>query len=135
MAEDQVLPPVFKQLNNKTQTQEFSLIFYGVTALIPLFFLGTFEKIVNYVMFTDSLTIAITASTVFILRHRAGKNDEHIGYKMPLYPVLPAIPVIFLVLVSVNVFISNIEPAIFGIIIFILGYPIFRFMRKLYSKK
>jgi basic amino acid/polyamine antiporter, APA family len=134
MAEDKVLLPIFKKINEKTQVQEFSLLFYGITSLIPLFFLGTFEKIVNYVMFTDAFTIAITASTIFILRKRAGKTDTHDGYKVPFYPVLPAIPVVFLVAVSFNVLISNLEPALFGIVIFFLGYPLFKYMRKINSK-
>jgi len=65
MAEDRTLPKPFKQINPKTQTQEFGLLFLGGMIVFSIFFLGTFESIVNYVMFLDSLNIALVASTLF----------------------------------------------------------------------
>src|SRR6185436_2553146 len=53
MADDKVLPEIFKKINSKTMTQEFSLSFFVALMILSLFLLGTFEKIVNYVMFID----------------------------------------------------------------------------------
>lgn len=130
MADDRVLPSIFKQINPKTQTQEFSLVFYCATILLSIFFLGTFEKLVNYVMFLDSLNLAIVASTIFVLRHRAKKTRDEASYRVPFYPIVPAIFVIFLISISINVLLTETIPALFGCIIFALGYPIFRIMRK-----
>ncbi len=130
MAEDRVLPGIFKRINSRTQVQEFSLAFYCVTILLSILLLGTFEKLVNYVMFLDSLNLAIVASTVFVLRHRAKNSGEDIVYKVPLYPIIPAIFVMFLLSISVNVLLTETMPALFGCAIFLLGYPIFRLMRK-----
>lgn len=134
MAEDRVLPPIFKQVNPRTQTQEFSLLFYGATILLSIFFLGTFEKLVNYVMFLDSLNLAIVAATIFILRRRARAQPDQSEYQVPFYPILPAIFVIFLVSISVNVLLTETTPALFGCAIFGLGYPIFKVMRRVYQK-
>ncbi|MDZ7333157.1 MAG: amino acid permease [candidate division KSB1 bacterium] len=135
MAQDRVLPAIFKRVNPRTQTQEFSLIFYCATILLSIFLLGTFEKLVNYVMFLDSLNLAIVAATIFVLRHRAKKEPDQSEYQVPLYPIVPAIFVIFLLSVSLNVLLTEPKPALFGSIIFVLGLPIFWIMRKIYPQQ
>ena len=70
MAEDGMLPPIFKRVNNKTQTQEFALIFFIAIIIFSIFLLGTFEKIVGYVMSIDSIALATGAAAIFILRKR-----------------------------------------------------------------
>jgi len=129
MAEDKALPKFFLKFNHKTQIQEYALLFYGVSIFVSLLFLGAFEKILNYVMFTDSITIAVVASTIFFLRWEDRKK-EHDGYKLFLYPVLPAIFIIFLIMISIYVLISSFESALFGSIIFALGYPVFKIMQR-----
>ncbi|MDH4198118.1 MAG: amino acid permease, partial [Candidatus Aminicenantes bacterium] len=92
MAEDRTLPRLFMKVNPRTQTQEFGLLFLGAIILVSFFFLGTFENIVNYVIFLDTLTIALVASTVFFLRRKARAAGEgYTGFRVPFYPVLPAV--------------------------------------------
>ncbi len=129
MAEDKVLPPVFKKVNPKTQVQEFGLVFFCADVLVSIFLLGTFENIVNAVMFVDSLNIAVVASTIFILRRRM-RAEPYDGYRVPLFPVIPAIFVLFLVTISINVFWSQTREALIGLVIFLTGWPVFLFMRK-----
>ena len=38
--------------------------------LVPAFLLGSFEKLLNYIIFTDMLTLVVVASTLFVLRRR-----------------------------------------------------------------
>jgi APA family basic amino acid/polyamine antiporter len=131
MAEDRTLPKPFKQVNPKTQTQEFGLLFLGGMIIFSIFFLGTFESIVNYVMFLDSLNIALVASTLFVLRRKAARTGEaYSGYRVPLYPVVPAVFVLFLLGISVNVFLTQTREALVGLVFFASGYPIFRLMRR-----
>lgn len=134
MAEDKVLPPVFKKVNPRTQVQEFGLVFFCADVLVSIFLLGTFENIVNAVMFVDSLNIAIVASTIFILRRRM-RAEPYDGYKVPLFPVIPAIFVLFLVTISVNVFWSQTREALIGLVIFLTGWPVFLLMRKVSRAK
>jgi len=135
MAEDRGLPSIFMRVNPQTQTQEFGLLFLGASILLFIFFLGTFENIVNYVMFLDSATIAIVASTVFALRRKAKKpGNAYTGYKIPLYPVLPAIFVLFLFSISINVLLTQTRQALFGALISAAGLPIFLFMRRVTKK-
>jgi len=135
MAEDKTLPDIFMRVNKRTQAQEFTLIFFTATVLLSIAFLGTFENIVNYVMFVDALSIAVVASTLFVLRRSAKEqNSEYDGYHVPLYPFVPAIFVLFLVFVSLNVLWNDTRSALLGALIFASGYPIFLFMRRIRKK-
>jgi APA family basic amino acid/polyamine antiporter len=130
MAEDRVLPAIFKKLNERTQVQEFGLTFFCLDVLVSIFFLGTFENIVNAVMFVDSLNIAVVASTIFVLRKRAPAAEPYTGYRVPLYPVLPVVFILFLVMISVNVLLTRPREALLGAAIFLTGAPVFLLMRR-----
>ena len=85
-------------------------------------------------MAIDSIALATACATVFILRKRAGKNDTHDGYKLPFYPLLPIIFIVFLLMVTVNVFRSDTVPALIGTGLFIAGWPLYYFLQKIYPK-
>ena len=126
MAEDNTLPAIFMKVNQKTQAQEFTLVFFTATVLFSIFFLGTFKNIVNYVMFVDALSIAVVASTLFVLRRKAKiQKTRYSGYRVPLYPLLPAIFVLL----------NETRSALMGVLIFASGYPIFLFMRRLRGRE
>jgi basic amino acid/polyamine antiporter, APA family len=130
MAQDGALPSIFMKVNEKTQTQEFTLLFFGCTILGSIFLLGTFERILSYVMIFDTLNNALVASTVFILRRRGVTSSEGQPYRVPFYPVLPAIFVLFLLTITVNVIISQPGSLLVGGLILLAGYPVFLLMRR-----
>jgi basic amino acid/polyamine antiporter, APA family len=130
MAQDGALPTIFMKVNEKTQTQEFTLLFFGCTILASIFLLGTFERILSYVMIFDTLNNALVASTIFILRKRGIASSEGKPYRVPFYPVLPGIFVLFLLTITVNVVISQPGSLLFGGLILLTGYPVFLIMRK-----
>ena len=134
MADDNILPGIFKRVNEKTQVQGFALIFFTSLMIIGLIWLGTFEKIVNYVMFIDSFALVTAAGTIFIFRKRM-KNTMYKGFKIKLYPWIPIIFMIMLLTVTWNVFISDVYAAITGIIIFAAGYPLYFLLKRLNSKQ
>jgi len=136
MAEDGVMPRIFKKVHPRTQAQAFGLFFLGGMIILSVFFLSTFEAIVNYVMFLDSLNIAVAASTIFALRRRASRSAiPYDGYKAPFYPVLPALFTLFLLGISLNVFLTQTREALLGAIFFVAGLPVFLFMRKIEKRK
>ncbi len=132
MAEDRTLPGIFKKINPRTQVQEFGLLFLGAFMLLSLAFLRTFENIVNYVMFLDSLGIAVVASTIFVLRARARRSaEDYRGFRVPGYPVLPALFIFFLLSITINVLMSQPRQALLGSMFLILGFPLYLVMRRL----
>jgi APA family basic amino acid/polyamine antiporter len=130
MAQDGVLPRVFLRVNPDTQVQEVGLMFFGVTMLLPAFVLGSFEKLLNYVIFTDTITLAVVASTLFVLRRR-GLGDG--GFSMWGYPLLPAFYMVCLLGVAARVFTLEPRLALTGIVILLTGWPLFRLGRKLFG--
>jgi APA family basic amino acid/polyamine antiporter len=134
MAQDRSLPAIFMKVNGKTQVQEFTLLFFGATILICIFFLGTFERLLNYVMFFDSLNNALVASTIFVLRRRGITEPGKEAYKVPLYPFLPGFFVLFLLMIAVNVLLSQPGYTAVGLAILAAGYPMFLLMRRLSSR-
>ncbi|MBK6527663.1 MAG: APC family permease [Crocinitomicaceae bacterium] len=135
MAEDKVLPPLFKRVNSKTQVQEFGLSLFCFFIIITLFFTSSFQKILEYVMFFDSIGFITAASAIFILRYRAKKSGDPEGiFKMRGYPYLPILFVLAYASVSTVVLVANPQVAIWGVGLFISGLPLFYLIRYLVKK-
>jgi APA family basic amino acid/polyamine antiporter len=130
MAQDGVLPRAFLRVNPDTQVQQVGLLFFGATMLIPAFLLGSFEKLLDYVIFTDTLTLAVVASTLFVLRHRCAGEG---AYTMIGYPLLPAIYVLCLLGAAARVFTLEPHLALSGIVVLATGWPLFRIGRRLFN--
>lgn len=132
MAEDKVLPRMFMQVNQRTQVQAVGLIFFTTLSLLFVFTKGSFGKIVNYIIFNDSLILAVVASTIFSLRG-SKKGGEYNGFRSPLYPLLPALYIIFL-LIAAWYSIANMESIwdmIISIALIVIGYPMYKLIRRL----
>jgi APA family basic amino acid/polyamine antiporter len=104
--------------------------FVNATMLLPAFVLGSFDKLLHYVMFTDTLTLAVVASTLFVLRRRHSGDG---GFSMPGYPLLPILYIACLLGVAARVF--SLEPllAAAGIAILLTGWPLFRLGHRLFG--
>jgi APA family basic amino acid/polyamine antiporter len=130
MAQDGVLPRAFLRVNPDTQVQEVGLLFFGATMLVPAFVLGSFEKLLNYVIFTDTITLAVVASTIFVLRRR-GAGDG--GFAMRGYPLLPAFYMVCLLGVAARVFTLEPRLALAGIVILATGWPLYQLGHRLFG--
>lgn len=125
MAEDNVLPSIFKKVNENTQTQEFGLSFFFALNIISLLFFDSFKKIVNYVEFIDTMSLAFAAIAIFILRKKSTGYD---GYKVMLYPLVPILFIIVQIWACISVFVSDNMPARAGLAIFICGLPLYHLL-------
>jgi basic amino acid/polyamine antiporter, APA family len=130
MAEDGGLPRAFLRVNPRTQVQEGGLLFFAATMLLPAFWLGSFEKLLNYVMFTDGLTLAVVASTLFVLRRRRTGEGQPGLFRMPLYPLLPAVFMACLTAVSLRVLFMETRLSLAGLAILLAGWPLFLLARR-----
>ena len=132
MAEDGVLPPAFLRINRRTQVQEAGLAFFAATMLVPAFMLTSFDRLVVYIIFIDTLTIAAVASTLFVLRRR--RTGEG-GYSMRGFPLLPALYIVGLLAVSARAFSVSPGSGLAGIAILLTGWPLFRLGRKFFAAR
>jgi len=134
MADDGILPAVFKKINSNTQVQEFSLSFFTALMLIGLMWLGTFEKIVNYVMLIDSFSLVMAAITIFILRKEM-RDTGYNGFQLKLYPWVPLLFITLLLFVVYSVYLSDSQAAISGICILAAGFLLYHLLKKISSKR
>lgn len=91
MSMDGILPAAFKRKNEKKDVLTVSLTVFAATSIIVLFFAKKFEEILGFTIFLDSIGMASSAATIFILRKKTRHLDGTGIYKMKLYPVLPLI--------------------------------------------
>jgi basic amino acid/polyamine antiporter, APA family len=135
MAEDKVLPSIFKKVNERTQVQEFAVTFFVGFMILTLFLSSSFSKVLNYVMFFDSIALVSASAALFVLRHRAKKNGEQAGiYKMKGYPYLPAVFIIVYSLVNISILVSNPQASLVGFILFVSGLPLYFLLKKLIAR-
>jgi APA family basic amino acid/polyamine antiporter len=106
MAEDGVLPPIFKKVNPKTQVQEFGMSFFVAAILIILFFVNSFSAMLNYVMFFDTIGLSLAAVAIFILRKKTKDLDTKDIFTIKWFPLVPLIFIISYWFVTINIFIT-----------------------------
>lgn len=136
MAEDNVLPPVFKRINAKTQVQEIALTIFCAFILFTLFFLSSFQKILEHVMFFDSIGFMAASASIFILRHKAKKEgDTKDVFKIWGYPLLPVLFILVYFGVNISVFYANPTAALTGFALFIAGIPLYYMIKFVLNKR
>jgi basic amino acid/polyamine antiporter, APA family len=105
------------------------LLLFGATMLVPAFLLGSFEKLLNYIIFTDALTLVVVSSTLFVLRRRGEGGPG--AFRIPGYPLLPGLYVLALAAVAAQVAWSEPRLAVAGGAILLTGWPLFVLGRRL----
>lgn len=118
MSVDGILPAVFKKRNVEKDVLTVSLTVFTIICVIVLFFANTFDKILGFTIFLDSIGMATSAATIFILRKRTRQLDNSGIYIMKLYPLMPLIFIAAYVFVGTSIFISTPNLALTGIAVF-----------------
>ena len=102
MSEDGILPAAFRK-KDKKNVLTVSLTVYALLSMVILFFLDTFDKILSFTIFLDSIGMAFSAATLFILRKRMKGQDDSQIYKMKLYPLMPVVFIAAYVFVAFSI--------------------------------
>jgi len=105
MAEDGILPPIFKKVNPKTQVQEFGMTFFVAFAIAILFFVAKFGDVLKYVMFFDTIGLSLAALTIFVLRKRTKELNGTI-FSIKWFPFVPVVFIASYWFVTANIFIT-----------------------------
>lgn len=130
MAKDGFFFPQAARLNNN-HVPANSLLMQGAWASL-LCLSGSYGQLLDYIMFAVMLFYILTVGAVFILRQK--RPDMERPYKAWGYPVVPALYIIMAVYVMLSIFIYKRDYAMYGLIIILLGIPIY-FLFKKYSQK
>ncbi len=134
MSEDGILPAAFRKKDEKKDVLTFSLTVFAALCIIVLFFAKKFDQILSFTIFLDSIGMATSAATIFILRKRTRHLDGTGIYSMKLYPVLPAIFVLAYLFVGTVIAITYPEYALIGTSVFI-AFLLLYFITQRYRKQ
>ncbi len=128
MAEDGILPPIFKKVNPNTQVQEFGMSFFVAAIIVILFFVGKFSEMLKYVMFFDTIGLSMAAVALFVLRKKTKHLDGTDIYTIKWFPVVPLLFIASYWFVTVNIFITfkeNPYAALICLATYVLGLIIY----------
>ncbi|WDF54421.1 APC family permease [Mucilaginibacter sp. KACC 22063] len=131
MAEDGILPNIFKRINKRTQVQEFGLSFFVFAIILVLIFIDSFKKVLSYVMFFDTIGLSLSALCIFILRAKQKNSDNIPGvFRIKWYPLVPLIFIICYWAVTVVIFIEHPVGALICLSSFLVGLIIYYFTKR-----
>ena len=133
MSMDGILPASFKKKNEKKDVLTVSLTAFAAISIIVLFFAETFDKILGFTIFLDSIGMATSAATIFILRKRTKHLDGKGIYKMKLFPLLPLLFIAAYIFVGISIWVSTPSLAWTGIAVF-AGFLIIYFFVSMLKK-
>ncbi|MBS1512415.1 MAG: APC family permease [Bacteroidetes bacterium] len=103
MSEDDILPPVFKRRNPKTDVLTVSLSVFAAICIIIIFWAKEFDKILSFTIFLDCSGMVLSAATIFILRKKTKHLDGSGIYQMKMFPVLPVVFIAAYIFVAISI--------------------------------
>jgi basic amino acid/polyamine antiporter, APA family len=118
MSEEGVLPAIFKRTSKKNHVMVVSLTTFAALCVLTLFYGKTFDEILNHTIFLDSIGMATSAATIFILRKRTANLNTGSIYKMRLYPLMPLIFIATYLLIGISIAVNTPKAAWVSAIIF-----------------
>ena len=114
MSKDGILPKAFQKKDEKKDVLTISLTVFAAMGIIVLFFAKEFDQILGFTIFLDSIGMATSAATIFILRKRTKHLDGTGIYKMKLYPLLPLVFIAAYIFVGISIAFNTPDLALIG---------------------
>ena len=128
MASDRVFFKGLAKVHPRFRTPMNAILLQSAWAIFLLFFWGTFEDVITYVVFTDWIFFCLVAISVFVFR--VTKKDEPRPYKTWGYPVTPTVFIVCSFLFVMNTLIQKPLQAWAGLILVAVGIMIYFGFRK-----
>jgi APA family basic amino acid/polyamine antiporter len=137
MAKDKLFFGFVDYLHEKYQTPGRSLILQAIWASV-LVLSGTFDILTDMLIFVSFIFYGMGAAGVFVLRKK--HPDIHRPYKVPGYPIVPLLFVIFAFvyvmftlyndIINYNEGNSQIINSLFGLLLVAVGLPFYFYFEK-----
>ena len=129
MAQDNLFPfpKFFGKVNEKFETPINAFAFEVILASLYVLS-GSFDTLTNLAVFVMWIFFVMCVAGIFILRSKH-KNLER-SYKVPFYPIVPLIGIVGGIYILVSTFITDSSSAIYGIVITLVGLPIYFYISK-----
>jgi len=118
MSQDGILPAAFQKREEKKDVLTVSLTVFAALGIVVLFFAKTFNEILGFTIFLDSIGMASSAATIFILRRRTRHLDGTGIYKMKLFPLQPLVFIAAYIFVGISIAFNTPMLALTGVCVF-----------------
>lgn len=129
MAADGVFLPGLAHLHPVYRTPWLAIVIQSTWSCI-LAISGTYEELLNYVVFADWIFFGLTVATLFVFRRRHPVAGRAAGsYRALGYPVVPALFVLVSAAVVLSVVRSDPGSALRGVLLLAAGVPVFFWFR------
>ena len=135
MSEDGILPASFRKKDEKKDVLTVSLSVFAATCVVVLFFAKKFEEILSFTIFLDSIGMATSAATIFILRKKTRHLNGKGIYSMKLYPLMPLIFITTYIFVGIMIGIENWRYAVVGLSVLAAFLLIYFATKKIRNQK
>jgi APA family basic amino acid/polyamine antiporter len=120
MARDGLFVPAAAAIHPRFGTPARAIALQAVLAALLAAF-GNFNQIISFFIFVVVIFIALTVTALFVLRRR---DTSRPNYLTPGYPFTP---IVFLLLVTLILFLLANKQALFGVAVVGLGIPVYYF--------
>ncbi len=127
MAEDGNFFKFLAKIHPQTKVPVNAILVQSGWALVLLFAWSTFQNLIEYVVFMDWVFMTMAAISLFIFRKRSNSSS---AYKVPLYPITPAIFIIISTWFVVYLLLGRPVQAFFGIGLLLIGVLVYFVIKK-----
>lgn len=127
MARDGLFFKKVSRVHPRFRTPAFAIVIQGAWAAV-LALSGTFEQLLTFVVFVSIMFWIAAAASVFTLRKKF--PDLPRPFKTPGFPVIPAVFILASSGILVNTLFEQPVEALAGIVITLLGIPVYFFWKK-----
>lgn len=133
MAQDKLFlfPDFFGKINPKFQTPLNTFVFEVILASLYILS-GSFDMLTNLVVFVMWIFFVMCVCGIFILRKKHKNLDSK--YKVPLYPIVPLIGIVGGIYILLSTFITDYLSSLYGILLTLVGLPVYFYIKKKYKK-
>ncbi len=128
MSKDNPMFESLERINDKTGTPLRALIFNGTWSCLLVLIGGSFEKLLYFTGFAVWFFFSLIAASVILLRLKRPGLDR--TFKVPAYPVLPALLSLISMALCINTLVSD-PDAPKGVALVLAGLPVLFIQRKL----
>ncbi len=122
MARDGLFPSIAERVSSKGRVPTYAMLLQSVCAVIILF-VTDFQNLYKYASVGVSLFALLFVGAVYVLRWR--RPDMERPFRVPVYPVVPAIFMAVILFTAVFAFIQWPKPSAFSLGSILLGIPVY----------
>jgi len=129
MAADGVFFPRLAVLHPVYRTPTAAILVMAVWSIL-LTLSGTFGQLVDYVSFGDWLFFGLTVAGLFVYRSRDRGAPTPGRFRVPGYPITPALFVMAAGYVVISAVMSNPQNAVMGTVLILAGIPVYLYWKR-----